>query len=286
MDSPVWFITGATSGFGLEIAKEALRRNHKVIATGRNATKLAELSSLGATARSLDVTAPERQVQAVVEEAHTIHGKITHVVNAAGYILDGLIEEADADEVLALYDANLFGAIKVCRAVAPLLRAQGYGVVANFGSIGSWRGLPASASYCASKAAVSGTTEGLAAELKPFGIDVCCVEPGYFRTAFLNEGYRKHPAVRIPAYSDGPAGELLAAFEKYNNQQPGDPVKGARVAVDVFTQSGPAKGRGIPVRLALGTDALAVIRKKCNDTLALLKEWEDLSSSTDFVNVK
>ncbi|KAF3357486.1 Splicing factor 3B subunit 2 [Verticillium dahliae VDG1] len=163
MDTPVWFITGASSGFGFEIAKVALARSHKVIATARNTTKLARLADLGATVIPLDVTAPESTIRAALAEAHSLHGHLTHVINSAGYVLDGAVEECTADEVAAMYATNVLGTHKVTRAAAPYLRAQGAGVVANFGSLGSWVGSAACAHYCATK---SGVAEGRAIPLR------------------------------------------------------------------------------------------------------------------------
>lgn len=282
MDSPVWFITGASSGFGLQIAKEALSRGHKVIAAARTPSKIASLEALGATLLALDVTSPESTIQDAVDRAHAVHGKLTHVVNSAGYILDGTVEEASAEDVRALYDTNVFGVHKVSRAAAPHLRAQGYGVIINFGSLGSWAGHAGCAHYCATKFAVSGLTEGLDMELAPFGVRACIVEPGYFRTGFLNAGARTAPATRIEAYETGAAGEVMKALDAYNNNQPGDPIRGAKVLVDALTGTGAAEGKELPGRLVLGSDCVGVIRKKCNDTLALVNEWESIAVSTDF----
>lgn len=279
MSAPVWFITGASSGFGLEIAKIALACGHKVIAAARSTARLEPLAALGADIVTLDVTAPEADVRAAVDRAHALHGRLTHVINAAGYILEGFAEEQSADDVRALYDTNVLGVHKVCRAAAPHLRAAGAGTIVTFGSLGSWAGHAACAHYCATKAAVSLFSEGLALELAPFNINVCVIEPGYFRTAFLNPGARLGPTEGpIEAYRTGASGDNLAMLEAANNNQPGDPVRGSQVIFDVLT----AEGRDVPVRLIIGSDSVATIRKKCNNTLALADEWETVAFSTDY----
>ncbi|KAH6687824.1 estradiol 17-beta-dehydrogenase [Plectosphaerella plurivora] len=278
MSSPVWFITGASSGFGFEIAKLALSNNHKVIAAARSASKLQPLADLGADIIVLDVTAPEADVRAAIDRAHALYGRLTHVVNSAGYILEGFTEEQTAEDVRAMYETNVFGTHKVSRAAAPYLRAQGSGSIVNFGSIGSWEGGANCAHYCATKAAVSIFSEGLAQELSPFGVGVVVVEPGYFRTSFLNPGARLAPSAPVAAYHP----EGGSVFDGVDNNQPGDPVAGSRVVYEVVTGGPAAGGRKLPVRLVIGSDCVAGIRKKCDDTQALLNEWESVASSTDY----
>ncbi|KAL8400095.1 hypothetical protein RB594_000484 [Gaeumannomyces avenae] len=307
--TPVWFITGASSGFGEAVAKEALARGHRVVASARSATSLAGLAAAGAAVMAVDVTAPDAELAAKLAEAAAVHGTITHVLNAAGYILEGAVEEASAAESAAMFNTNVQGAVNISKAAIPHLRRAAAAaaassaadssssspsrptpVLANFGSLGSWFGSPACAHYCASKWAVSGLSEGLAAELAGLGIAATVVEPGYFRTGFLNTAAsgskerRVRTAGPLPdVYGPGTAvGAIRGALEGYDNGQPGDVVKGARVIVDVLTGTGVGSGRQIPPRIVLGTDALEGIRKKCEETLALLKEWEDVARSTDY----
>ncbi|KAF6832468.1 retinol dehydrogenase 8 [Colletotrichum plurivorum] len=282
MDSPVWFITGASSGFGFEIAKEALARGHRVIATARNPSKISALAASGADLLPLDVTSDESIVTEVVNKAFALHGKVTHVINSAGYALEGTVEEADAREAFDQFNTNVLGTLKVCRAAAPHLRAQGFGVVVNIGSLGTWESCAAAGLYCATKAAVSNLTEAFHDEISPFGVQVCALEPGYFRTGFLNPGARIQSKVSLDAYNVGPASKYKELLDAADNHQPGDPVKGASVVVDVMTKSGVAEGREIPLRLVLGTDCVAAVRRKCKDTLALMDEWESISGTTDF----
>ncbi|KAL2198930.1 hypothetical protein P885DRAFT_58339 [Corynascus similis CBS 632.67] len=288
---PVFLITGTSSGFGEAIAREALARGHHVIATARDPSRLGGLLSAGASAAlALDVTADEAVLARVLAEANAIHGRITHVVNCAGYILEGAVEEASAKEVFDIFNTNVLGTCNVARAAAPYLREAAktpgqMAALATFGSLGSWWSGAAVAHYCSTKFAVSGLTEGLAEELRPFGVDVCCVEPGYTRTGFLETGagdgaHRIRTARQLEAYQNTEAVNMRGAMNAYNGKQPGDVIKCARVIVDVLTKEGVAEGRQVPVRLVLGTDCLETVRTKCEDTLKLVKEWEDVAVST------
>lgn len=291
MSSPVWLITATSSGFGKQIALEALSRGHKVIATARDSSKLTPLKSKGASILDLDVTADEATLAAKFAEAAVIHGKLTHVVNAAGYILVGAVEECTPQEVYDAYNTNVFGVLNVARAAAPYLRAAAAeGDVASlvtFGSLGSYRSGPAIAHYCSSKVAVSSISEGLAAELKPFGIDVCCVEPGYTRTEFLQKVDGKERRVvagrEMEIYGgQHPVKGLKDAMEAVNGQQPGDVERAARVIVDVLTKTGVAEGRDIPVRLPLGSDTVRTIRERVEEDLERVRGWEDVAKLADY----
>ncbi|KIW13492.1 hypothetical protein PV08_08680 [Exophiala spinifera] len=282
--SPVWLITAASSGFGKFIALEALSRGHMVLATARNATKIDDLKSAGAKTYALDVTWDTTRLQTAVDQMVQDVGRIDILVNAAGYILEGALEEVSPEETLAEFTTNVFGMINVTRAVLPTMRAQRSGVVANFGSLGSWIGGAAYSNYAATKWACSAVSESLAEELKPLGITCTVVEPGYFRTGFLNPGARVKSARVIDDYTDTVVGQVRNALDSVDNNQPGDVVKGSKVIVDVLTRTGAAAGREIPIRLVLGRDCVETIRQKCESTLKLLNEWEPIITSTDHDN--
>ncbi|KAK4205203.1 hypothetical protein QBC40DRAFT_162928 [Triangularia verruculosa] len=273
---PVWLVTGTSSGFGLALAKEALSRSHTVIATSRStsSTGMVTLASLGAITLALDVTASDDVLSGIIAEAASLvpGGRITHVVNCPGYILEGAVEETTQEEVRNVFETNVFGCVNVARAVVGKLR-ETKGVLVNLGSLGSW------SSGGGTKFAVSGLTEGLADELKPFGIRVCCVEPGYTRTPFLAEGGgHRAKAKRMERYDVLGFREGLNA---YNGQQPGDVDRCAVAMVDVLTGTGMAEGKEIPVRLVLGSDCVEVVRNKCESTLKLVDEWETVSKYAD-----
>lgn len=280
--TPVWFITATSNGFGKHIALEALSRGHKVIATARSVSKIAELEAAGAYTLSLDVTDSLTNLKAIVAKAHDQYGKIDYLVNAAGYVLEGAVEEASPEETFQTFNTNVLGNLNVTRAVLPYMREQRSGVVAFFGSLASWLGFPATALYCSTKWAVSGLAESLRPELAPFGITALVIEPGYFRTGFLNPGARLSTQQRISDYDETAVGQVRKMYDAADNKQLGDVKKGARVIVDTLTKTGGAEGRDIPLRLILGSDSDGGIRGKCKTTVELLDEWKDVSTSTDY----
>ncbi|EGR52611.1 uncharacterized protein TRIREDRAFT_2200 [Trichoderma reesei QM6a] len=294
---PVWFITAASSGFGHAIALSALRRGHTVVATARNPSRIADLAAAGAHTLPYDVTAPLPVARDLAEQVFAQHGRVDYLINAAGYILEGSIEEASPEEVLASFDTNVFGAMRTIQAFLPHMRAQPVagenegrgegggvrGVVATFGSLGSWRGSPSAGVYAMTKWACSALAETLALELEPFRIKATVIEPGYFRTGFLNPGTRVSTRARLEAYEDEgtPTGRARRGLVATDGRQLGDVNKGAEVVVDVLTGTGVAKGRDLPVRVVLGSDAEGVVRNKMAETGRILDEWREVIRSTD-----
>lgn len=172
--------------------------------------------------------------------------------------------------------------LNVSKAFLPYLRATpGEKTVSNFGSIGSWVGGPGYGIYSGTKWAVSGISEGMRSELEPFGIKVTVVEPGYFRTGFLNAGAQISSKQRIPAYDETIVGDVRKRLDATDNNQPGDVLKGSKVLVDILTRSGVAEGKEVPVRIALGSDSPPYIRNKLKATEELLSEWDGITTNTD-----
>lgn len=172
--------------------------------------------------------------------------------------------------------------LNVCRAFIPYLRTTpGEKVIANYGSVGSWVAGPGYSIYSGTKFACTGITEGLAKELAPFGIKAVIIEPGYFRTDFLQGGARVKSKIQLKEYDETAVGETRRRLDAANNNQPGDVVKGCKVIVDILTRSGVAEGREVPVRIALGSDCPPTIMKKIRETEVLLREWNDITTPTD-----
>nr|BDX35618.1 short-chain dehydrogenase/reductase StrR [Stachybotrys sp.] len=288
--STVWFITAASSGFGREIALQALDRGHTVIATARNPAKIQDLADAGAHTIAFDVTSPLPTIERVAKDVIDQYGRVDYLVNTAGFITDAAVEEISPEEVYNAFNTNVFGTVNTIHAFLPYMRKQSThpsgtrGTVVTFGSIGSWEGGPSYAVYSMAKGCMSLLAESLKPELSPFNIVATVVEPGYFRTNFLNADAKVTSKVRLQEYEDEntPSGAVRKRLAAVSNNQPGDVKKGCNVLVDILTRSGVAEGRDVPVRICLGSDADAFIRGKVDKTTALLDDWKDVFTSTDY----
>ncbi|MBB4274065.1 oxidoreductase [Rhizobium mongolense] len=273
----VWFITGASRGFGALMTKEALAAGDAVVATARNpksvTDKFGKHPNLIAVA--LDVT-NEGQAKEAAAKAVEHFGRIDVLANNAGYGLLGAVEEATAEEVERLYATNVFGLLKVTRAVLPYMRRQRSGHVLNFSSIGGYFGYPGWGVYGSTKFAVEGLSESLAAELEPFGIKVTIVEPGFFRTDFLADNSLAVSPASIPDYIGTPAGNMRDFAADANHAQPGDP---ARLAAGIITLANAANP---PLRMPFGSDTVAKIEEQNASVAKELAEWRELAVLTDF----
>ncbi|CAM6095971.1 unnamed protein product [Calypogeia fissa] len=280
----VWLITGCSSGFGNELARAALGRGDKVIATARNAAKLESLKAAGASTLALDITAGDAKVQKVVDEAVRMVGRVDILVNNAAYILQGAVEESSDEEVKAQFETNVFGQLTVIRAVLPHMRAQKSGVIANFGSIGGWRGGIGGGIYAATKFALVGITEALRLENAHLGIECTVIEPGYFRTNLLSGGSKVNTEKIIDDLRQV-MDPVKKSYTAINQKQPGDPAKAAQLLVEVLTKSGRCEGRPLPLRLLLGRDAVGYCKAILEQQTKSLNEWAELVSTTDHDDV-
>ncbi|MCB5164382.1 SDR family NAD(P)-dependent oxidoreductase [Streptomyces bambusae] len=271
----VWFVTGASRGLGAQITREALERGHSVIATARDASAVKQAypdAPAGLLAVSADVTDPG-QLAAAVEAGLAEFGRIDVVVNNAGYGLVGAVEEVSDEAARALFDVNVFGALNTLRATLPTLRAQRSGHVLNIGSVGGFATAPGVGLYGASKFALEGISEALHGELAPLGVRVTIVEPGGFRTDFLNAASIRVEPASIPDYTAG-AGPVREALAQNDGRQPGDPVKAAKAVVDVTEAAEP------PLRLQLGADAVERVEAKLDLVRRELDAWRDTALAT------
>ena len=273
----VWLVTGSNSGFGTEFVKQILARGDKVIATARNPDNLSHLSNTGAHLLKLDVTSPLPDLHILAKQAVSVYGRIDVLINNAGYIQMGTMEESTPEHTFQQFNTNVFGLLNVSRAFLPYLRSQRSGSIVNIGSIGGWEGGITFGLYCASKFAVAAFSDSLRREVEPFGIEVYTIEPGYFATSLLTPGnLGLNPDASIPDYAqmnqDG-----VGFLQSRNGKQLGSPVKGVARIIEAVTQEGLAKGKTIPRRLVLGKGAY----EHSGEILALLErerqEWKEWS---------
>lgn len=272
----VWMITGASRGIGARIAAAALAHGDAVVATARDAAAIEQRfgAQPGLLAVALDVT-DEGQAARAVAAALDRFGRIDVLVNNAGYGLLGAVEEASADEVRRLYETNVFGLLNVTRAVLPQMRERRRGHVINISSLGGVQSAAGFGVYCSTKFAVEGLTEALHAELAPLGIHATVVEPGYFRTEFL-EGQSLVTSPRQLDDYAASAGAVRERAKQISLNQPGDPERLALALLTLVDADVP------PLRLPLGTDTLQVIADKHAFVARETAQWRGVAASTDF----
>ena len=266
----VWFITGASRGFGRVWAYAALKRGDKVAATARKLESIADLKEKYGTnvlTLELDVT-DAGQVKTAVEQAHAHFGRLDIILNNAGYSLVGTIEEASADDVRALYETNIFGALAVIKAALPLLRKQGWGHILGTSSGLGHVTMPVIGYYCSSKWAFEAIHESLAAEVKPFGIKVTIIEPGAYATEFGSQ-----ESLRFAAGLDIYADFKTHFFAGLKNTERGDPDATPEAIFKIVDAENP------PLRFNLGSHNLPWVRAAYAERLATWEAWEEVSNA-------
>lgn len=272
----IWFITGASKGLGLTLAKTLLDKGYKVAATSRNIKDLTHnISSLSENFLPLEMNIiDENSVKISIEAAIEHFTTIDVVVNNAGYGQVGTLEELTDEEVKRNFNVNVFGLLNVVRNTMAHFRKKGSGHIFNISSIGGYNADFAGwGAYCATKFAVAGLTESLAAEAKEFGIKTTLVYPGYFRTDFLSGSSLQTPEKPIVAYAEARQSEAFHQNEINGNQQ-GDPVKAALVLIEQSEENNPA------LHLFLGQDAFDFAHKKIEAVEADLMTWKKQTLST------
>lgn len=275
VSSPVWFITGCSTGFGRDLAKLTLDRGWPTVVTARDKSRLADLVAGydNALALDLDVT-DQGQIDAAVKAAEERFGRIDVLVNNAGYGYQASIEEGEESEIRAMFDANVFGLFAMTRAVLPGMRARRKGHVLNLTSLAGFVGFPGSGYYAATKHAVEGFSDALLAEVAPLGIKVTCVAPGPFRTDWAGRSLKQTP-VRIADYQDT-AGARMTTTAGYSGKQPGDPVRAGEAMIKA------TEAEKSPRHLVLGEFAYNGVTGKLADRLTEIESWKDVSLLADF----
>ena len=274
--TPVWFITGCSTGFGHELAKLVLARGWRAVVTSRDQGKvqpLVEGTSERGLALSLDVT-NAAQIKEAVAEAKRAFGRVDVLVNNAGYGYQSSIEEGEENEIRAQFDANVFGLFAMTRAILPMMRQQRNGHIINITSVAGLIGFPGSGYYAASKHAVEGWSDALAAEVDPLGIKVTSVEPGPFRTDWAGRSL-KQTANKIKDYAETAGARLKATSEK-SGTQAGDPIKAAAMMIEISQTAEP------PRHLVLGAWGVEEVAKRYEARRAEFDRWRAKGISTDY----
>ncbi len=272
----VWFITGASTGFGRLLAEEVLKAGGRVIATARRPEQIAELvQKYPETARALelDVTKPA-QIEAVAKDAVAAFGHIDVLVNNAGYGFAGGIEEATEEEFLPVFETNVFGLMRVTRAFLPQFRTQRDGHIINLSSMAGLAGSAGWGYYNASKFAVEGFSEALAGEMAAIGVKVTIVEPGPFRTDFLGRSgvvAKREIAEYKPALDS-----VRAYFHGNAGKQRGDPMKAVKAIMDVAESPDP------PLHLLLGAAAWNRMNGKLEQWREEMAKYKDVTLGADY----
>ncbi|KAF5572774.1 Zn(II)Cys6 transcriptional activator [Fusarium pseudoanthophilum] len=281
MSRLVWLVTGCSSGFGSEFVHQILSRGDKVIATARNSARIKSLASQGAAVLELDVTDSQDSIDQIISNAIAIYGRIDVLVNNAGFVAAGSWEDLSYNEFVSSFETNVFGPIKVTRAVLPHMRARKSGTMVFISSLSGWIGHQFTGAYAGSKFALEGVVESLHNETKSLGLRTLLMEPGRFRTPLLSTGHLLPKQSQIPDYE--------SASETYHNhlhggdlKQPGNPERFVKIVLDLVRQEGCAQGRTIPFRLPVGKDAVEEIEAKARGILETMQEWDSIITETDY----
>ena len=272
----IWFITGCSTGFGRELAKQLLENDYRVVVTARDADKvrdLVEINRENALALALDVT-DDAQVKTAVKQAKEHFGAIDVLVNNAGFGYFGAIEESEETEVRAMFEANFWGLAAMTRAVLPTMRERRSGTIVNISSIGGFVGFPAVGYYNATKFAVNGFSEALQKEVAPLGIKVVIVQPSGFRTDWAGRSANEAQST-IADYAET-AGKNQDTIRGYSGNQPGDPVRAATAIIKAVESENP------PLWLLLGKAALKGARLKLDNLKTNFDAWAETSDGADF----
>ena len=271
---PVWFITGCSSGFGQELAKQAIERGYRTVVTARDLAKLHGIvASDQVLVLQLDVT-QSGQVATAVQAAEARFGGIDVLVNNAGIGYFAAIEEGEADEVRKMFDVNVFGLTAMVQAVLPGMRRRRCGCIVNLSSLAGLRGMPALGQYNASKFAVEGLSEALRREVEPLGIHVMVVNPSGFRTDWAGRSANEteHPIEDYQAT----AGKVRLAVRESSGKQPGDPVRAVQAIVAAVASDKP------PQHLLLGNDAFEGAMAKLEELRRDFTAGEAVARGADF----
>ncbi|KAK5062655.1 hypothetical protein LTR84_004728 [Exophiala bonariae] len=284
----VWLVTGCSSGLGKLLVLAIVARGDRVIATARNVAALKQFEdNPGVRTLQLDVTAEQDIIDAKVHDALGKFGQIDVLVNNAGFVGSGVWEEVSHKDALRQFETNFFGAMNMTRSVLPLFRSRKSGTLLFVSSIAAWLGVGAGGLYSSSKFALEGAVESLHDEVKHLNINTHLLVLGQFRTEILSadRGLARRSENPIPEY-DAIFDALLQRQIATDGKQPGDPQLAVQRIVDVVRREGVLHNvENLPLRIPLGSDAVEIMRRKCEETMRLLDDLALFAKSTDFADV-
>jgi NAD(P)-dependent dehydrogenase (short-subunit alcohol dehydrogenase family) len=276
-NNKVWFVTGASKGFGLALVKLLLTSGYKVAATSRDVDELKKQAG-GANKNLLALKlniADDQEVKNALKQTVETFGRLDVLVNNAGYVIYGTLEELSEKEFRQSVEVNLLGTVNTIRNAMPYLRKQKSGHIINFSSVGGYRGYGSDAAYSSVKFAIIGLSESLAGEVKHLGVKVTVVAPGFFRTSFLDKGADMYAKNRIAEYNTA---DVEAWMQRMAGKQQGDPQKAVRLLVDITAEKNP------PLHLILGPDAYQIKVEKAKADAEEVEKWKSLTFSTNLDN--
>jgi NAD(P)-dependent dehydrogenase (short-subunit alcohol dehydrogenase family) len=274
--SPVWFISGCSTGFGRELARLVLEQGGRAVVTARGKDRVADLAAIApdrALALDLDVT-DQAQIDAAVKATQDRFGRIDVLVNNAGYGYQSSIEEGVEDRIRAQFDTNVFGLFALTRAVLPIMRAQRSGHILNITSVGGLIGFASSGYYSATKHAIEGWSDSLKLEVAPLGIQVTCVEPGPFRTDWAGRSLEQTKS-NIADYAETAAARMETT-SGYSGSQPGDPVRAGQIMIDIALKP------DAPRHLVLGKFGYDAVTARLAERIREVEGLRDVTLSADF----
>jgi NAD(P)-dependent dehydrogenase (short-subunit alcohol dehydrogenase family) len=276
MSQRTWLITGVSSGFGRQLTEQLLACGDCVVGTVRDTGKVSDLLERYPEtfhAEVLDVT-DTAAIRAVVEHSFALLKRIDVIISNAGYGLFGAAEELSDKQVDHMIATNLVGSIQLIRAVVPYLRSQGGGRIIQISSYGGQVAFPGNSMYHATKWGIEGFVESVTQEVASFGIGMTIVEPGGARTEFRYGSAQV--AKLMPIYDDTPAHSFLRMLDPKNAPAPGDP---ARMATRIIES---ADVEPAPLRIVLGSQALASTLTTLRNRIASFEVQTELAACTDF----
>lgn len=271
----VWLITGASSGFGRALAEAALADGDVVVGAARRPEALDDLVAAHPDqmeALRLDVADTAAAGEAVRDVVGR-YGRVDVLVNNAGRTHVGALEETGEDELRALFDVHVFGPAALTRAVLPSMRERRSGAIVQMSSMGGQMSFAGFSAYSGTKFALEGMSEGLADEVRDFGVKVLIVEPGSFRTGLFQDG---NAGISADSGVYAKVGETRGMIAGGDGSQPGDPARAAAVIRAALA------AEHTPLRLPLGDDGVSAVLGHLDQVREDVEAWEKLTRATAF----